>query len=290
MSEALHPFEPAPPSRAGGLAWHALWAVPFAVAALPTLAWLIERWTLGIWYSGQQGLIVPFIIAFLVWRDFEEAPPRLDQGSSWGLALLVPGLACMALDAAAGTGLWGAVGLIACIPALSMLLLGLRRTLRLAFPWTLSLFMLPIPAFVAAPVHLVLRQISAHGASVVLPLLGVPVTLQETTLLIPAGDVIVSDACSGFSTFHSLLTVALILAYLTPRASRRWVLLTLTPLLALATNTARVSGLALLVQLAGFDVLDTWLHPFSGFLAFGVSLLVLFGIAGRDALQASARR
>jgi exosortase len=273
------------------MAVHALWIAAFLLVATPSMLWLVERWTRGIgaiWYSGQHGLFMPFLAGFFAWRELRE-PREPEVGSAWGWLFVLPGLACMVLDVVVGTGLLGAIGMVLSLPGLSLLALGRGRTRRLAFPLALGWLMLPIPALLASQAHMVLRLVSATGASQLLPLFGVAVARQGTTLLIPSGEVGVSDACSGFSTLHASLTLALILAYLTPSLARRALLLAIAPLLAVVTNVVRVTALVLLCHHYGFELLDTAAHELSGYVAFAVSLLALFALAGPQAFGGRAR-
>jgi exosortase len=284
--EAVDPAPAQAPAHALPMAVHALWLTAFVVVATPSMLWLVERWTRGIgsiWYSGQHGMFMPFIAGYFVWRELRGAT-SVEAGSAWGLLFVFPGLACMVLDVVAGTGLLGSIGLVLSLPGLSLLLLGVRRSLRLAFPLALTWLMLPIPAVLASQAHLVLREVSATAASVLVPLFGVPVLRQGTTLLIPRGEVGVSDACSGFSTLHATVTLAVILAYLAPSPRRRLLLLAVAPLLAIVTNVVRVAALVLLCQRFGFELLDTSAHELSGYVAFAASLAALFALAGTDAL------
>ncbi len=270
---------------------HVLWLAAFLIVAAPSLLWLVERWTRGIgaiWYSGQHGIFIPFIAGFFVWRELRQAREP-EAGSAWGWLFVLPGLAAMVLDVVAGTGLLGAIGLVFSLPGLSLLALGTARTRRLAFPLALGWLMLPIPAVVAGQAHVVLRLVSAAATSVLLPLLGVSVAREGTTLLIPRGEVEVSDACSGFSTLHASVTLALILAYLTPSLGRRVLLLSVAPLLAIVTNIVRVTALVLLCHHYGFELLDTAAHELSGYAAFAVSLVVLFRLAGPEAFVSQKR-
>jgi exosortase len=270
---------------------HVLWLAAFLVVAAPSVLWLVERWTRGIgaiWYSGQHGIFIPFLAGFFAWRELRQTREP-EAGSAWGWLFVLPGLACMVLDVVAGTGLLGAIGMVLSLPGLALLALGRGWTRRLAFPLALGWLMLPIPAVLASQAHVVLRLISASATSYLLPLFGVAVARQGTTLLIPRGEIEVSDACSGFSTLHASVTLALILAYLTPSLGRRALLLGVAPLLALATNVVRVTALVLLCHFYGFELLDTVAHQLSGYAAFAVSLVVLFALAGPTALGGRAR-
>jgi len=264
-----------------GLLVHALWLALFAAAFAPTLVWLVERWTRSIWHNGH-GLFIPFVLAWLVRRHFQQQP--LDEGargSAWGFAFVLPGLALLALDAAVRTQLASAVGLVLCLPGLALLLVGGARTRALAFPLGLAWFMLPIPAGFGASLYLLLRRISAAGAAELLAWLGIPALRQDTSVLIPIGPVEVSDACSGFSTLYAALAIALVLAHTSTAPRRRLLLLAAAPLLAVGSNIARVALLLALAQHNGFQVLSTRAHELSGVATFAACLAGLFLIAGR---------
>lgn len=263
------------------------WFVPFVLAFAPTVLWLWQRWTISIWYNGH-GIFMPFIVTYLVYEHLRNDPVSGAQSSTWGLAFLIPGLGMLALDAAIGTELLAATGLVVCLPGLSLLLLGAQRTRALAFPLLIAAFMLPIPAGFIADVHLFLRGITAWGVGHVVSAMGIPLAREGTLLLLPRTAVRVADACSGFSTLYASITTALILAHLVADRRRKlWLLAAAVPV-AIVCNVVRVTGLTLMVQFWGTDLLDTSLHEGSGLLSFAVAVGALFWLAGREALRAPA--
>ena len=58
-----------------------------------------------------------------------------------------------------------------------------------------------------------------------------------------------------------------------------WIPFTPQGAVALACNVVRVAILALLVDRFGADILDTAMHPASGWLTFTVAALILFFVA-----------
>jgi exosortase len=268
----------------GAAAPHLLWVVPFAALFAPTAAFLFDRWTRSIWQNGH-GLFIPLIVGYLIWDHFRRRPLGTPEPSALGFLFLVPGLAAVALDTAIRTELLGAAGLVLCLPGLALLLVGAKHARGIAFPLALSAFMLPIPAAFVEQVHLSMRLASAVASGVAVRLLGIPVIRDGTTLLIPRGFVEVSDACSGFSTLYASVTLAIILAYLTPGWGRRVLLLGAAPLLALVCNAIRVSILVLLAHFIGFDLLKTSAHEISGMVSFVVALAGLFALADKRGLR-----
>lgn len=271
-----------PSPRSVLLSPHWLWLVPLAVAFAPSVAWLIERWTMNIYYNGH-GIFVPFVVAYLVRENLQRDPITQPESSGWGFLFMAAGLGMLAADVGIQTDLLGAAGLVVCLPGLSLLLLGARRTRALAFPLLLCLFMLPVPAGAVSQVHLVLRQISAVGSHLVVSAYGIPILKEGTTLYLPHAAVEVADACSGVSTLYASLLLGMVLSYLTNSVPKRVALMIAAVVLAVLCNSIRVAGLVLIVHYWGVDLLDTALHELTGIAVFVVVLVALFAIAGRNA-------
>jgi exosortase len=271
---------------AGTRIWnrHAAWLLLFAVIFAPTVYWLWQRWTMSVWHN-THGALIPFVVAYLVRDSLRRDRSREESSSAWGFLFLVTGLLLVVVDSAIRTQLLAAFGLVLCLPGLSLLLLGARRTRQLAFPLTLAFFMLPIPAAFVQRVMLLLREISAVGAAELLSLVGVPVLREHTMLHLSGTSLMVADACSGFSTLYSAVTMALLLAYLTPSRIRRVVILAAAAPAAIIANVLRCAALSLMVQGWGTEFLETWLHPFTGLASFGLALAVLMMLAGRPLLK-----
>jgi len=164
------------------------------------------------------------------------------------------------------------------LPGLSLLFLGPARTKAIVFPLALTAFALPIPLALTEPVHMVLRQIATAACAFALPLLGVPVFAEGTTLHLAATPVQISDACSGFSTLYASIAVAYLTAYSTPGWGRKLLILAAAAPIAVAANAARVVLLVVLVAWRGPEILDTFIHPLSGMLTFAVALPVIFSL------------
>jgi exosortase len=270
----------------------ALWLVAVLICVLygPTVVWLWGRWTLSVWHNAH-GLLIPFVVAYFAYQELD-ARRHLPVGSSaWGFALLVPALLLQALDAGLHTELLSALSLVIAIPGLSLLFLGLERTRAIAFPLAFLLFALPIPLALTERLHLVLRHIVANSTAALVPLIGIPVFQEGTTLHLAPGPLQVADACSGFSTLYAAVAVAFLTAYSTRSTTRRVLVLLAAAPLAIASNVLRVGLLVVLVAWSGPEVLESWVHPASGMMTFALALPVIFwlgGPSGQTAAQKAA--
>lgn len=259
---------------------HGVWIVAFLVLVAPTLVFLWEKWTRNIWYNGH-GLVMPLLLVFLGAHALRRRSVMCEEPSRWGFAFLIPALFLFSVDSAIHTQLLSAFALLLALPGLSLLLLGAQRTRALAFPFFLSLFMLPIPGAFLQRLHLFLREVTTWGTGWVLQLFGLPAFVEGTIINLPHGALKVVEECSGFSALYAAVTVALVLAYLSRSKARRVVILLAAFPLALACNVVRVGTLAILVEAQGYDVLDTPIHVLSGYASFVFTLGILFLFAER---------
>jgi exosortase len=208
--------------------------------------------------------------------------PCEDEPSLWGLAFLIPGLLLLVVDAAAGTRYVSAIGFVACIPGLSLLLLGPARTRALALPLVLGLFMIPLPNSFASQIYL--RTFTANSVAPVLSALGLPTYVDYSLLELPEATFLVANACSGFSTLYSAVAMGVLLGGLCPSPRRRLlVYLSIVPM-ALLANIVRVIILVLIAVYVDPSFLETSGHAGSGVLTFFGVLAALILIADRPPL------
>jgi len=261
------------------LAAASLLAVELLVLYAPTAKFLWERWTMSVWHNAH-GVLVPPVVAFLIYQElkrFKGAPP---SASSWGFVLLIPALLLHALDTGMHTQLLSAGSILIALPGLSLLLLGVERTRAILFPLVFLVAALPIPLGMTEQIHMQLRLIATAATGWVVPMLGVPVFAEGTTLHLAVGPLQISDACSGFSTLYAAGAVACLTAHSTSSWRRRALVLLSAAPLAIGANILRIVSLALLVVWQGAEVLETFLHPLSGMMTFALALPVIFWLGG----------
>jgi exosortase len=260
---------------------HTIWILLAILVFAPTIYWLWQRWTMSVWQN-IHGMFIPFVVAYFILEELRSDQIVDAEQSVWGFLFLIPGLGMIVLDSAIRTQLLSAFGMVVCLPGLSLLLLGRRRTRALAFVWVLAFFMLPIPAAFIERFNLLLRRITAVGAEPVLALVGVSVGRVDTTLFIPKGPFSIADACSGFSPLYASVTLALVLAYMSPSWPRRVVTLGAAFPITMACNILRAVLLVLMVERWGSGIMNTVWHPASGMLSAiaGMALLVFLSRVG----------
>lgn len=245
----------------------------------PTAKFLWERWTTSVWHNAH-GLLVPPVVAFLIYQELKRFNGSAPRSSAWGFAFLVPALVLQAFDAGMHTQLLSAASIVMALPGLSLLLLGPERTRAILFPLVFLLAALPIPLGMTEQIHMQLRLFATAVSGWVVPLFGIPTFAEGTTLHIPPGRLQISDACSGFSTLYAAAAVACLTAHSAPTIRRKVLVILSAAPLAIAANILRIVMLVLLVMWRGPAVLDSFLHPLSGLMTFAIALPIIFWLGG----------
>ncbi|MCK5354318.1 MAG: exosortase/archaeosortase family protein [Methyloprofundus sp.] len=249
----------------------------------PTMAWLFDRWTMGVWHNGH-GILIACVVIYLIWGELKKNKQLAKSTTPWGFAILIPALFLHMLDAGMHTQLLSALAFFLSLPGFSLLFLGSERTKTILFPLSMLLFTLPIPLAFTESIHLSLRHIATDGTAWLLHFFDVPNFTSGTLIQVTNGSLRVADACSGFSTLYATITIAILTAYLSTSALRRIAVLSIAIPLAIGVNVIRVFMLTMLVQWFGIDVLATAAHEISGLLTFVVALPVIFWL-GQDPIE-----
>jgi exosortase len=260
-----------------------LWLVLAGMLAVfaPTLVWLWGRWTMSVWHNAHGLLLVP-VVAYFVREELTALRHLPRSSNAWGFAILLPALALHAIDAGMHTELLSAAALVLALPGLALLMLGTPRAKAIMVPLMFLALALPIPLSFTERIHLVLRHIAANATASIVPMFGVPVYVEGTTLNTAHGALEVADACSGFSTLYAAVAVALLTAYQSASPTRRALVLLGAAPIAIAANVLRVALLVLLVAWRGGEILETFVHPLSGIMTFALALPIIFWLGGEQ--------
>lgn len=261
------------------------WALLVAVAAFfaPTLAWLWSEYTDSIWRNAH-GLFVPLFMVLLGRSALRRADGRDEESSAWGFALLVPALALVVLDTGVASHYLATFGLLLALPALSLLLLGPRRTRALAMPIGLGIFLIPSLAFLEDPLGL--PRATAAGIAPLLKAFSFPVLRHQTVFQLSSGVLVgVSGNCSGLSALHAGLALAVLLAVTSRSWPRRTLVLIAPVVITLVINTLRGFAIVVVSEHYGVGFINTPIHGLSGIFTVLVVLGGVWMLADRRGLR-----
>ncbi|MCX7591036.1 MAG: exosortase/archaeosortase family protein, partial [Kiritimatiellae bacterium] len=174
------------------------------------------------------------------------------------------------------------LSLIILLWALPLYLYGLDMARHLVFPCAYLIYCIPL-SFLD---HLTfpLRLIASAIAAFLLNGLGIETVRKGTAIYTMAAggfNMEVADPCSGLRSLLAMTALTAVYAYFTQRTSIRKVALFLTAVpVAIVGNVVRIVSTGLVAQGFGRDAALRLYHDFSGYVVFGVSVLLITA-AGR---------
>ena len=270
---------------------------PIAIAVALAFLYFTVLVKLGNdWWHDENyshGLLIPFVIGFIVWQERNRIGEWKGQPATWLGAI---GIAFSLLALWAGTA--GAelfvqrASLVVMLAGVVVYFFGLRFIRLIAIPLLLLVLSIPIPQIIFNRIAFPLQLFASRCAVAAMAFFSIPVLRQGNVIeLMPLGasepkKLAVVEACSGIRSLMTLVTLALVYAYFTrPAAGKsgryaivRGVILMLAAVpIAILTNALRVSGTGVLAHYYGTRVADGFFHSFSGWVIYIVAALMLFG-------------
>ena len=254
------------------------------------------------WWTDENyshGLLVPFVIALIVWLEAENFQ-NIDKTPRFGLGAGAIAVALlMLLGGTLGAELFTQrVSLVVMLAGVVVYFFGTRILLPLVVPFALLLLSIPVPQIIfnklAFPLQIYASQIAVWG----IRLFDIPTVRKGNVFeILPRGatQVValeVVEACSGIRSLMTLMTLALILAYFTRArrefSARGWLgtlrdfdfwralilMLSAIPI-AVLTNAARVTATGVLTYYYGRQATEGSLHDALGWLVYIVALGLL---------------
>ncbi|HEX8370087.1 MAG TPA: VPLPA-CTERM-specific exosortase XrtD [Pyrinomonadaceae bacterium] len=279
-----------------------LWK-PFLIAAAlaflyaTVLAKLARDWWTDENYS--HGLLVPFVIGFIVWLEFDELK-KVSRNPSliFGGALILLSLLLFLAGTLGAELFMQRVSLVLMLGGAVVYFFGAKILKFLVVPFVLLLLSIPIPQIIfnkiAFPLQIWASQMAIWGIRI----FEVPSVRKGNVIeLLPQGatqvvSLEVVEACSGIRSLMTLVTLALVLAYFTrakkPSAESGWlagvkdfdfwrtvILMFAAIPIAILTNAARVTATGVLTFYYGKQAAEGFAHDISGWLVYLVALGLL---------------
>jgi exosortase len=170
---------------------------------------------------------------------------------------------------------YSGVSLLLLLAGLVVLLYGWEFFRAVLFPWAFLILMIPIPSFVLQTITFSLEVPTLKLSVFLLQLIAGPVVVHGNMIAVQS-DLVLFDFESGMLSLLTPLTVAIIHGYLAD--NRRWVramLVFASVPTAIVADSFSIVGIFLVAQLWGPDAVKLF-SPYSGWIIFAVSLMMLF--------------
>ncbi len=239
------------------------------VCYAPTLRGMVSQW----WDDEDMGhgFLVPFVIAWVLWREREQWETLPINPSVWGFALLALGASLHAAGAMGGGLFASSLAFLVSVVGAVVCLSGFGHLRAWTFPLLLGLFMLPKLAIVYDQGTLPLQLLASRLAATMLTLSGIGVIREGNILDVRGHRVAVAEACSGIRYLLPLGFVSVVFAYLSDRKPwMRLALLVAAVPVAIFGNAIRVAASA---WISGLD--SGTPHQVLGWVIFTLSLAML---------------
>lgn len=262
----------------------AIIAAALLICYAQILSGMVDQWLHDDDMS--QGLVVPIVILWIVWRERSRWRIVPTKPSYWGFGILLLAAAIHTV-AALGAGLFaGSVAFLLSVVGLIVLLRGFALLRAWAFPLLLFLFMLPKLAVVYNQGTLPLQLLASRTAAAILTFSHIGIIRQGNILEVSGHSIEVAEACSGIRYLLPLGFIGLVFGYFSDR--KPWMRLALfvaaVPVAILA-NAVRVAAAAWQPALEGGTP-----HAVMGAAIFLGCFGILAGLhAGFNALYRSFR-
>lgn len=250
----------------------------FALGSLfaPHVGQLYALWMDKVDTSYSHGILIPFVVAYLIWDKRKELL-HCEAVPSWTGAAALLTSAIIWGFAVGGRSRWAIeMGMVFLVISLVWLNYGDGITRKLLFPLLLLFMMVPLPVSVYGKLSFKLQILSSRMAVGFMQAFQVPVYREGNVIHLPSNSLEVAQACSGISSVISLFTLALIFGYVTDKSFWKRLVIVFSSLpIAVFMNWLRIAATGTLTYYWSDAIAQGFYHSFSGWLVFVVAFVML---------------
>ena len=256
-----------------------LGALALVSTAILALFWRDAASMAAIWWNSStfnHVLLVPPIIAWLVWQRVPELA-RLDP-IAWpgGLALAAAGGLAWLLGEAGGVALARQLGLVLMLQGTAIACLGPIVARGLTFPIFYALFLVPFGEELVPSLQLVTADI----AMALLGLSGIPAHLEGVFITTPAGYFEVAEACAGAKFLIAMVAFGALVANVCFRSwPRRIAFLAASLVIPILANGVRAWGTIYVASRTSVDFAVGFDHVVYGGIFFAIVIALTIAAA-----------
>ncbi|WP_461833488.1 exosortase C-terminal domain/associated protein EpsI [Desulfothermus sp.] len=260
--------------------------IPFQLISLAILILVIYYPTLiGIFKKVSNSddfsyaLIIPFIVAYLVWEKRKNLSNTTIKPYWPGLVLIVFNF-LFSIYGVLGSDISAArISWWLWIVSITLFCYGKDIFKVLFIPLIILAFVIPLPQHIYAPLTLSLKLISSKLAFYIISLAGIPVHVEGNIIDLGDTQLHVVDACSGLRYVLPLMAVAILYAHYSQRHwFKKLILILITLPLSMIMNGLRVGIIAILYKWVSPKVVESFYHELSGWFIFILSFGLLIGL------------
>jgi len=259
------------------LLWSTILSGLLLLLYAPVLKSLVLDWWSDPDYS--HGFFVPLFSGYILWRQRERWMKIEIKPSNFGLLVILGAIGLLLVGSLGAEFFTSRFSLLVLLAGMILFLAGWKFLRAVSFPLCFLIFMIPLPAIIYNQITFPLQLIASRFATFWLELVHVPVLRDGNVLILSNYSLEVVEACSGIRSLMTLISLAVIYGYLLePRLWVRFVLVVLMVPIAIVSNAIRIMGAGMMAHRFGPAAAEGFLHEFSGWVIFLISLLLLFAL------------
>lgn len=241
----------------------------------PILKGLVHQWWTDPDYG--HGFFIPLFSGYVLWRQRERWRNATIKPSGFGLFVVVAAIGLLFLGSLGAELFTSRFSLLLLAAGIIVFLAGWDFLRAVAFPLSFLVFMIPFPAIIYNQITFPLQLIASRLATFLLQVVQVPVLRDGNVLQLSNYSLEVVEACSGIRSLMTLISLSVIYVYFAePRRWARYLLVALMVPIAIASNAIRIMGAGIMAHQFGPSAAEGFLHGFSGWVIFLVSVILLF--------------
>jgi exosortase len=250
--------------------------VCLGVAYYSTFAELVSEWIRDSDYS--HGFLIPIISLYFIWQRRFEIEKKSVSPNSFGLPLIILGLALLVIGNLASESFTMRVSFLIVLTGISIFFWGWDHLKILVLPIGFLIFMIPVPSILMQQITFPMQLFASKVAEASLRGLDLPVLREGNVIYLSHATLEVAEACSGIRSLMSLLALGVVFAFFTKDKSwQRAVLVIVCFPIAILVNSLRVSATGILANYYGIATAEGFFHGFSGYVLFVVAFIILLG-------------
>jgi exosortase A len=230
-----------------------------------------------IWWGSStfnHCLLIPPIIAWLVWQRWPVLRDVVPRGWMPGLLLVGAGALAWLLGQAAGVAIARHLGLVLMLQGSVIAILGPEIARGLVFPLAYMVFMVPAGEELVPP----LQTLTARMCMGLLDLVGIPAHIDGVFITIPNGWFEVAEACSGVKFLVAMAAYGVLAAHICFKSwPRRIAFIVAALALPVLANGVRAWGTIYVAHRTNAHFAVGFDHVLYGWIFFAVVIALLMG-------------
>ena len=250
-----------------------LFILPFIIVFYPTWQSLFNAWSSSDDYS-HGFLIVPLSLYF-VWQKKESLRTATIKQSWIAFPLVIIALFLYLVAQYAEIMTLASLSMILFLGSSLFLIFGFQILKICLFPLFLLFFMVPVPAQIYATLTIPLQLFVTKITVLIASSMGIPILRDGNVISLPEHTLQVVQACSGLRSIMTLMTLGLVIAYLSLKSNLlRTILFLFAIPIAILVNVVRVLLMVIAFYYYNFDLAEGATHTVFGIMIFCLAVLL----------------